>query len=336
MTAGSPLGKDQIARALWYAEKGVVALRSEPLPPLGPRDVRVRTRFSAVSRGSERLVLNGLVPPAEARRMRAPLQQGEFPFPVKYGYAAVGTVEDGPPGWPGRAVFCLHPHQDLFHAPVAMAVPLPDGLPLRRATLGANMETALNALWDSGAAPADRIVVVGAGIVGLLVAYLSARLPGATVTVIDPAPGRREIIERLGARHASTDADRASAEGADVVFHTSATSAGVATALAVAGAEATVIELSWYGANAPTVPLGGAFHSQRLRLIASQVGTLALSHRARWTHARRLQAALGLLHDPVLDTLLDREIAFEDAPGRLPELLTSDAPGLAPVIRYPA
>ena len=336
MTSGRPLGKDQIANALWYAQKGVVALRPEPLPPLGADEVRVRTRFSGVSRGTERLVLNGLVPPAEAQRMRAPLQRGEFPFPVKYGYAAVGTVEDGPADWPGRAVFCLHPHQDLFHAPLSMAVPLPEGLPLRRATLGANMETALNALWDSGAAPADRIVVVGAGIVGLLVAYLCARLPGATVTVIDPAHERREIIERFGARYLSSGSEGDLANSADVVFHTSATSAGVATALAVAGTEATVVELSWYGTNAPTVPLGGAFHSQRLRLIASQVGTLALSHRARWTHARRLDAALGLLLDPVLDALLDSEIAFDDAPARLPELLAADAPGLAPVIRYPA
>ena len=171
-----------VARALWYTAPGVVELRLATLPPPNPGQARVRTLYSGISRGTERLVLAGAVPPEEAERMRAPLQDGAFPFPVKYGYCAAGIVEDGPADLAGKAVFCLHPHQDVFNAPVAMLVPLPEGLPPRRATLAANMETALNALWDSGAGPGDRIVVVGAGIVGLLVAALAARLPGADVT----------------------------------------------------------------------------------------------------------------------------------------------------------
>ena len=330
-------GRIEVARGLWYVRPGVVELRDAPLPPLQPGTVQVRALFSGVSRGTERLVLGGQVPEAERDRMRAPLQEGDFPFPVKYGYCAVGTVEAGPKELMGKDVFCLHPHQSVFQAPASMAVPLPEGLPPRRATLAANMETALNALWDSGAGPADRIVVVGAGIVGLMVAYLAARLPGSEVTVIDPAEARRPLAERLGARFSTAPMPSLRADGehgADVAFHTSASEAGLATAIASAGMEATVVELSWYGDKRVTVPLGGAFHSQRLRLQSSQVGQVSPGRRPRWSYRRRMEAALRLLLDPALDDLLSAEIAFEDAPAMLPALLAPDAPGLAPVIRY--
>jgi threonine dehydrogenase-like Zn-dependent dehydrogenase len=334
-------GRIHVARGLWYVRPGVVELRHAPLPPLEPGKVQIRASYSGVSRGTERLVLAGLVPEFERERMRAPLQEGSFPFPVKYGYCSVGTVEAGPEEFVGRNVFCLHPHQDVFQAPAAMAVPIPDDITPRRATLAANMETALNALWDSGAGPADRITVVGAGIVGLLVAYLAARLPGAEVIVIDPAEARRPLVEAFGC-HFSPLPQGGSAPGvrmakgtnADVVFHTSASEAGLATALASAGMEGTVVELSWYGDKRINVPLGDAFHSQRLKLICSQVGQVSAGRRIRWDYRRRIEAALRLLADDRLDALLTTEIAFDDAPAKLPGLLAPDAPGLAPVIRY--
>src|SRR5262245_54936539 len=172
-------GKTRIARAIWYAGKGVAELRPAPLARPQPGQALVRTLFSGISRGTERLVLNGAVGRSEWERMRAPHQEGAFPFPVKYGYCATGVVEEGPAELTGRTVFCLHPHQDYFNLPAGALVPVPDGVPARRATLTANMETALNAAWDAGAGPGDRIVVVGAGVVGLLVTSLVARLPGA-------------------------------------------------------------------------------------------------------------------------------------------------------------
>lgn len=319
------------ARALWYAAKGVVEIRAETLGAPAADQVLVRTLFSGVSRGTERLVSAGLVGESEWQRMRAPLQVGEFPFPVKYGYCASGIVEAGPHELVGRPVFVLHPHQTRFLAPAAMAVPILDGVPPRRAVLAANMETALNALWDGGAGPADRIVVVGGGIVGLLVGYLAARLPGAEATLIDVAPERKRIAEALGMRFA---APAAAPSDADVVFHTSAAGQGLDTAITCAGTEATVVEMSWYGEASTSVRLGGAFHSRRLRLVASQVGQVAASHRARWAYRRRLEAALALLADARFDALLTDEIAFDDAPAKLPGLLQTGAPGLAPVIRY--
>jgi threonine dehydrogenase-like Zn-dependent dehydrogenase len=267
--------------------------------------------------------------------MRAPLQEGEFPFPVKYGYCAVGRVEAGPAAWLGRTVFCLHPHQSRFIAPLDMLRPVAENIPPRRATLAANMETALNALWDSGAGPGDRIVVIGAGVVGLLVAALCAGLPGADVTVVDIDPSRAKIAASFGATFVTTaDFAARGEQDADVLFHASASAQGLALALAHAGLEAVIVEMSWYGDAAVAAPLGGAFHAKRLRLISSQVGQVSPSRRPRWSFARRLDKALELLADARFDALITEEVAFEDAPRELRRILAPGAAGLATVLRY--
>ena len=320
------------ARALWYVGRGAVELREASLPALVPGEARVRTLFSGVSRGTERLVLQGSVGRSEWERMRCPMQEGAFPFPVKYGYCAVGVVAEGPTDVLGRTVFCLHPHQDIFQVPGDRLAVVPDRIPPRRATLAANMETALNALWDSGAGPGDRIVVVGGGVVGLLVACLAARLPAAAVTVVDVEAARRPLAEALGAGFAAPDAALGEA---DVVFHASASAAGLETAIACAGLEGTVVEMSWYGDKRVEVGLGGAFHSRRLKLVSSQVGQVSPGRRPRWDYSRRMAAALRLLDQPGLDALVADEIAFEATPREMPRILEADTHGLAPVIRYP-
>lgn len=324
-----------MALAIWYTGPGIVELRAARLPPLAPGEARVRTLFSGVSRGTERLVLGGHIGRSEWECMRCPMQEGAFPFPVKYGYCAVGIVEEGPADLLGSNVFCLHPHQNLFQVPADRLAIVPPRVPARRATLAANMETALNAVWDSGAGPGDRIVVVGAGVVGLLVASLAARLPAASVTVVDVEQARRPQAEALGAAFALP----AQAPGeADIVFHASANAAGLNTAIGCAGSEGTVVEMSWYGDRPVEIGLGGAFHSRRLRLVSSQVGGIPAGRRPRWDHRRRMQAALHLLDLPALDLLVAGEVAFEDAPGDLPQILSPAAPGcahgLAPVLRY--
>jgi threonine dehydrogenase-like Zn-dependent dehydrogenase len=319
------------ARALWYVTRGRTELRQAPLPPTGPEDVRVKTLWSALSRGTERLVFEGRVSITESERMRAPLQEGDFPYPVKYGYCAVGVVEEGRRELLGRTVFALHPHQERFVAPVYLVAPVPEAVPPRRAVLAANMETALNALWDSGAGPGDRILVVGAGVVGLLVGYLAARLPGAEVTMVDIDLSRRAVAKHLGCEFRKP----LDAPGeADVVFHASATAPGLACALSCAGEEASVVEMSWYGDAPVAAPLGLDFHSRRLKLISSQVSQVAASRRPRWTHRRRLEKALALLADERLDALVIEEVAFPDLPAELPRLLAPGAPGLATLVRY--
>jgi threonine dehydrogenase-like Zn-dependent dehydrogenase len=265
--------------------------------------------------------------------MRGPGMGGAFPFPVKYGYATVGRVEQGPASLLGRTVFALHPHQNLFTLPEAATVPVPEGVPPVRAVLAANMETALNAVWDAAPGPADRIAVVGAGTVGCLCAWLCGRIPGTQTTLIDIDAGRAAVARALGVGFALPgDA----AGECDLVIHASASAAGLATALQLAGDEATVLELSWYGVGDIPISLGGAFHSRRLRLVASQVGQVATSRRARWSHSRRLAAALSLLSDPALDVLLASPIAFRDLPAALPDLLGGAGGVLCQPIRYPA
>ena len=241
------------AQALWYVAPGKAEIRAEPVAPPAEGEVRVRAVASALSRGTERLIFAGGVPESEYERMRAPFMSGTFPFPVKYGYAMVGRVEEGPTDLKGRLCFALYPHQTVFNLPAENIVPLPDGLTPERAVLAANMETALNAVWDGAPGPADRIAVVGAGVLGLLVARLCAQMPGTEVTVVDIDAGRASIAEAFGAAFATPDK---APDNCDLVVHTSASAAGLATALRLAGDEATVLELSWYGANAVTVPLG--------------------------------------------------------------------------------
>ncbi len=331
MERQAPAAGEATARALWYAGPGRADLRPARVPAPGPGEARVRTLWTALSRGTERLVFEGLVPPSEHDRMRAPHQEGSFPHPVKYGYCAVGVVEAGPPRLVGRAVFALHPHQSAFTLPAPALLPLPEGLPPRRAVLAANMETALNGVWDSGIGPGDRVVVVGGGVVGLLTAMIAAGIPGVAVTVVDRDPARAAVARGLGAAFA--EPDEAPGE-ADVVVHATGSGAGLALALACAGEEAAVVELSWYGAREVAAPLGGAFHSRRLRLVSSQVGGVPPARRPRWTHRRRAETALRLLADPRLDVLLTEEVAFASLPAELPRLLAPDAPGLCAVVRY--
>lgn len=321
------------ALALWYTAPRECKLNDVALPVPGPEDCLVTTLWSGLSRGTERLIFEGRVPPSEHERMRAPFQEGSFPFPVKYGYCAVGRVDAGPHDLLGRIVFCLHPHQDRFIATRGSLILVPDSVPPRRAILAANMETALNAHWDAGSGPADRIVVVGGGVLGLLVAWLAGRLPGTEVTLVDIEPGRAELARKLGFSFATPDA---APRDADLVFHTSATASGLATAVAAAGTEARIVEMSWYGEGTIPATLGCAFHARRLQLVSSQVGMVAASHRARWDHARRAEAAMALLADDRLDALITEEIAFRDAPQRIPDLLAPGAAGLTAAICYEA
>lgn len=319
------------ARAFWTVAPGRGEIRGEPLPTPAEDEVLVRALHSGVSRGTEALVFHGRVPESEFRRMRAPFQQGDFPTPVKYGYCAVGRVEAGPEALVGKAVFCLHPHQDRFVVPAEAVTLLPDGVPPERGVLAANMETAVNGVWDSHIGPGDRVAVVGAGVVGALVAWLAGRIPGTEVTLTDIEPGRRQLATALGVDFAAPE--QAAGE-CDVVVHASGSETGLATALSLAGNQARVVEMSWYGQAQPAVPLGRAFHSRRLTLLGSQVGQLPPDRQPRWNHRRRLMLALRLLSDPVLDELISGSSAFERMPDDLPELLAASGDVLCHRIDY--
>ena len=308
-----------LARAFWAIAPGQGEIRTETLRPPSEGEVRVRSLASGVSRGTEALVFAGRVPPSQFAAMRAPLMGGDFPFPVKYGYCAVGRVPDG-----GR-VFVLHPHQDFFNAPAAMCVSVPDAVPDRRAVLAANMETAVNIVWDAAPLVGERMMVIGAGVVGLLTASLLRRIPGAVVTVVDTLPGRAALAERF-----ALPGDAPGEQ--DLIVHTSASEAGLRLALDRAAFEGRIVEASWYGDRSPALPLGEAFHARRLRLIASQVGAVANPMRGRRTYAERLALALDLLADPAYDALLEGPTPFGALPGAMPGILAPG--GLCHVIDY--
>jgi len=294
--------------------------------------VLVRTLYSGISRGTESLVFQGRVPEAERHRMRAPFQSGDFPAPVKYGYASVGVVEAGAAELAGKQVFCLHPHQTRYVVPAAAVHPLPPGLPPARAVLAANVETAINGAWDAAIRAGDRVRVIGAGVVGCVVAWLAARTPGCDVELVDLQPARATIAAALGVPFATPEA--ASGE-ADVVIHASGAPEGLALALRLAAFEATVLEMSWYGDRMVPLPLGAAFHSRRLTLRSSQVGAVATAQRARWDYARRMGLALRLLAAaPELDALLSGEDGFEALPELMPRLAAAPGATLCHRIRY--
>jgi 2-desacetyl-2-hydroxyethyl bacteriochlorophyllide A dehydrogenase len=324
-------------RQFWIDSAGRGEIVRTTLPPRQNDEVLVRTVYSAISRGTESLVFKGEVPPSQYEAMRAPFQEGEFPGPVKYGYTSVGRVEEGPdsgsPDLAGRLVFCLYPHQDLYCVPTAAVTLVPDDVPAERAVLAANMETAVNVLWDARPAAGDSILVIGAGVVGLLSAWLCAQIPGASVTVVDPNPRRESVAAALGVSFLSRVPRDANF---DLVVHASGQPEGLKDALVVAGLEATIIDASWYGNRSVTLPLGEGFHSRRLTIKSSQVGRIPPDRAARWNNRRRMTLALELLRDSRLDALITGESAFEDLPTVLATLSRDPAAALCHRIRYSA
>ncbi len=310
----------EAASALWFEAPESCRLRQERLGQPSVNEVLVRTLFSGISRGTEALIFRGLVPESEFARMRGPHMEGSFPFPVKYGYAAVGQIEAGPSHLVGKEVFALFPHQDRFILPADQVTVLPDTLPARRAVLAANMETALNIVWDAGIQPGDRVAVFGAGVVGSLVAYLASRIVGTETFVVDVDTARQELAVALGL----TFIPAGSLEGEfDVLVNATAAAEALQEAITHAGMEAKIVEASWYGDRAVSIPLGGAFHSRRLSLVSSQVGGIPAARRARWTYARRMAKALELLLDPRLDRLISGETAFSELPDAYARILSS-------------
>jgi len=320
------------ARAFWIAAPGRGEIRVETLAAPADGEAVVRALFSGVSRGTEALVYQGRVPLSEHERMRAPFQAGTFPAPVKYGYASVGTVERGPSHLEGRRVFALYPHQTRYVVPARALTVLPDSVPPERAVLAANLETAINGIWDANPQVGDRVVVIGAGTVGCLVAWIAGRIQGCDVELVDINPRRQSTARALGVRFAEPSS---ATREADVVLHASGSPAGLALALDLAAFEATIVELSWYGEGAVPVALGQAFHARRLTLKSSQVGHIAATHRARWDTARRMQLVLTMLADAALDVLITGESEFESLPVVMNELATAPGDTMCHRIRYP-
>lgn len=321
----------QDARAYWLCKPKVGEIREAPLRAPGATEVLVRTLFSGVSRGTEALVFRGGVPASQYAAMRAPFQEGDFPWPIKYGYLNVGVVEQGPAKLRGRTVFCLYPHQTAYVVPALAVTAVPDDVPPQRAVLTGIVETAVNAMWDAAPLIGDRIAVVGAGMVGCCMARLLTQIPGTHVTLVDVDSSRSSVARALGVDFAKP---AHAARDCDLVIHTSTTSAGLQLSLDLLATEGTVMDLSWYGDADVQLSLGGAFHSRRLAIRSSQVSNLSPARRGRRTTRDRLVLALDLLRDPAFDALITGASRFDELPRIMPKLASRSLPALCHIITY--
>jgi hypothetical protein len=321
------------ATAYWTVGPGAGELRSHPLPPGAPSATQalVRTVCSGVSRGTELLVHAGAVPPEVRQLMRAPFQEGDLPGPVKYGYLSVGQVEAGPDELVGQRVFCLYPHQDRYLVPVSALTRLPAGVPSDRAVLTGTVETAINAVWDAAPRLGDRVAVVGAGMVGCALAGVLRRFPLSRLELVDVDVSRTAVAHRFGIGFA---VPQDAAPDCDLVFHCSASGAGLNRGLELLGEEGELIELSWFGDRAVAATLGGAFHARRLTVRASQVGAVAAARRARRTHADRRELAVDTLRDPAFDELITSRGPFSQLPDTIRQLASGELTGLCHVVEY--
>jgi hypothetical protein len=316
--------------AYWTIGRRRGELRREPSVSAGHDEVLVRTVCSGISRGTELLVHAGEVPYEVAGDMRAPFQVGDFPWPVKYGYLSVGVVEAGPSALRGRRVFCLHPHQDHYVVPASAVTIIPEDVPNDRAVLAGAVETAINAIWDAGPRLGDRVAVIGAGMIGGIVAQLLTSFPLGRLQLVDINPSREGLAQALGL---PLIAPQDAVGNCDLVLHCSASEAGLARGLSLLGSEGELIELSWYGSRQPRVPLGATFHARRLSIRASQVSAVAAARRGRRTNAERLELAFTLLANPAFDHFLTGHSPFTELPQTMERLFT-ERDDLCEVIDY--
>ena len=287
--------------------------------------------YSAVSPGTERLVFFGKVPSSLWGAMRSPHMAGDFSFPIKYGYSLVGRVVEGPAPLLGKIGHVLHPHQNRCVVPAEDVFIVPEGIPPQRATLASNLETAVNAIWDSGLSLGERVLVVGFGTIGALVARLAGMVPGTEVWVVDRQPEKLELAGKMGFRACPPDGLKGRF---DTAFHASASSAGLQLSLASLGFEGRVIELSWYGTEPVSLSLGEEFHPLRQKIISSQVSSISPRQRSRWDLSRRRKLVFRLLEDRCFDSHLSDVIPFAEISQAYPKILRSPTPGLGYIIKY--
>lgn len=291
---------------LYFTAPGQVEVRQEALSEPGPGELAVQTLRSAVSAGSELLIYRGQFPTELPLDDTIPALQGAFCFPLAYGYAAVGEVISLGSGvdtaWLGRQVFSFQPHTSHFIASLEAVQLIPSGIPPETAISLANMETALNLVMDGAPRIGEHVAVFGQGVVGLLTTALLARFPLASLVTLDHHALRREASRQAGA-HESLDSAAPALEalrslqpgGADLVFELSGAPEALDQAIAAAGFAATVVIGSWYGQKRVPLELGGRFHRSRIRLVSSQVSSIAPELSGRWTKERRFAAAWEFL-----------------------------------------
>lgn len=282
----------------------------ETVAPLGDHEVRVRTRLSAISAGTELRVYRGQVPTGWPLDSNLEALSGDFRYPLRYGYAVVGTVEKVgaavDPSWLETSVFAFHPHCSVFTARPEGLIPLPNDLDPDDAVFLPNAETAVNLMLDGRPVIGERVLVFGQGVVGLLSTALLSRYPLEALVSLDRYRARRRASREAGAHHSFDPDDRhlhselnavldrdGSGTGADLIFELSGSPRALDQAISCCGFHGRVIVGSWYGTHRAALDLGRDFHRKRIRLISSQVSTIAPENSGRWSKKRQMAQALA-------------------------------------------
>lgn len=282
-------------QALYFTAPYTVEVRSEPWPAVGPHQVGVRTRLSAISAGTEMLIYRGQFPPDLPTDVTLKTLAGRLAYPLKYGYAAVGEVETVGEGvsdaWVGRAVLAFNPHESSFVADLATVQPVPAGVALEAAALLPNLETAISLVMDGRPVIGERVAVLGLGVIGLLTTYLLARFPLAQLAGVDHHAQRRDLALAWGARQTSAPEAAGPAGEYDLVYEVSGQPEALNLALQLVGYNGRIVVGSWYGQKTAPLNLGGDFHRRHIQISSSQVSTLAPQWRGRWDKERRLGVA---------------------------------------------
>ncbi|MFP4090098.1 MAG: zinc-dependent alcohol dehydrogenase [Cyclobacteriaceae bacterium] len=315
--------------ALWHLSEKHSALQEAEVPYHPEADCLVRASYSLVSTGTERLVARGQVPDSLQPYMSVPYMQGSFSFPIKYGYSLAGEVAEGPAELQGKKVQLLHPHQQWCRVPARELTIIPEKVPPLRASLASNLETALNAVWDSGVTVGDSVLLVGFGIIGSLLARLLSGIKGLDLQIYDKDLNRNELAEKMGFRLADQPHQHF-----DLAFHCSGSSEGLQLCLDHTAFESKVIELSWYGQQQVGIQLGGSFHYQRKQIVSSQVSHVSGRQRSRWDYQRRKALVMALLEDSAYDQHISEVIEFADSPALFDKIRKGDNSALSWAIRY--
>lgn len=304
-------------------------LKEKPLSEVkvGADELLVKSVASLVSQGTERLIISSALEEELCAEMSFPMIKGEFNNgDFTYGYSLVGEVIKGAPEMIGQNVHLLHPHQSYAVMPAAEAYLLPENIDLEKATLISNVETVINAVWDSQASIGDRVLIMGYGVIGALLAEILSQIPGLSVEI-------KETDEQKNA-HAEKYYPLSSEEGSyDLVFHTTGTSAGLQYGIERLKKEGSLIELSWYGNREVQLSLGKDFHYHRKKIISSQVSSLPLA-KPTWDYGTRKALAVKLLENIHLDRLITKKIPFSAAPAFYQALREGKVNEIGTIITY--
>ncbi|WP_435072827.1 zinc-dependent alcohol dehydrogenase [Halorubrum sp. HHNYT27] len=329
--------------ALYFTAPETVEVRETTVGPPDDDELLVDTRASAISAGTELLVYRDQTPDDLPADETLDALNGDLSYPLRYGYAASGVVrevgDDVDPDWAGRSVFAFAPHQTSFCVPPDSVVALPPETTPAAGSLLPSVETATNVVLDAAPRLGERVVVFGAGVIGLCVTRLLAAFPLESLVVVDPIERRRTLAAKLGADRtvtpaevgasAANDADGANAavDGFDLAIELSGQPSALDDAIGVVGYDARIVVGSWYGTKREPIDLGGRFHRDRIDITSSQVSTISPELRGRWDRNRRMSAALDRLDWIPADELITHRIPFERA-SEAYELLdsTSGAP----------